>query len=149
MKSTILNIAPFARLETQRKKPVSPALRLEHRTKPKGVSLSDHVDQSHVIPRIAGFIRPRLRLLIEQTFSSAPETNHTSYLTCYKTHKISNQCLRGNEADHRDDVLDREVRAEVDAPIHANDPEAEATNTDEVIVIVVVTETANDDQEVP
>jgi len=87
-------------------------------------------------------------LPIEQTFSTAAETNHTSSLSSYKTHHSSNQCLRGNAPDPREGALDHEAPEEVDAPIHANDLEAVVvTNTDEVTAIVV-TETGNasDDQ---
>ena len=118
-------------------------------TKHKSVSLSNGDDQSHVIPRITGFVRPHMWLLIEQTFSTASETNHTFSLSCYKTHKYSNQCLRGNDLDLRDGVLDLEAHEEVDAPIHANDLEAVVKNID-AVTATVATETVNEtvDQEV-
>lgn len=125
------------------------ALRPEQKTKDNDVSLSNDDDQSHVtvIPRTADLIRPRLLLPIEQTFSTAAETNHTSSLSSYKTHNSSNQCLRGNAPDPREGALDHEAPEEVDAPIHANDLEAVVTNIDEVTAIVVTeTENASDDQ---
>jgi len=126
---------------------ITPALR--PRTKHKSVSLSNSDSESHVIPRIPGFIRPRLWLLIERTFSTASETNHTFSLSCYKTHNTSNQCLRGKDLDLREGALDPEANEEVDALIHANDLEAAVKNTDGRTA-TVVTETANAivDQEV-